>query len=117
MSYLPGSLYSFQTVTSTPTPLSVSNRVAYVCKGSSLLTFKLPVTSLAGFSFKLIAQNCLWQIQQNATQQIAFGNLTTTAGVGGSLSATVVDDQIEVTCLTQNTNWVVTECLGNITIV
>lgn len=117
MTYLPGSVYTFQTVTSTPTPLSVGNRTAYVCKGSGILTFKLPVTTLAGFSFKIIGQNCLWQIMQNAMQQIGFGPFNTTMGISGSLSSTAIDDQIEVTCLTQNTNWIVTECFGNITLI
>ncbi len=117
MSYLPGSNYSFQTVVTTPTPLVVGNRQAYVCKGSGTLNFQLPVSTLAGMSFKIIGQNCLWTISQNATQQIAFGNLATTNGIGGSLSSTVVDDQIEVTCLTQNSNWVVTQVIGNIIII
>jgi hypothetical protein len=117
MSYLPGSNYSFQTVTSTPTPLVVGNRQVYVCKGTGILNFQLPASTLAGMSFKIIGQNCLWTIAQNAMQQIAFGPFSTTAGITGSLASTVVDDQIEVTCLTANTNWVVTQVTGNITIV
>lgn len=116
MSYLPGSLYSFQTVTSTPTPLSVSNRVAYVCKGSSLLTFMLPASSIAGFSFKVIGKTCNWTIQQNAAQNIIAGILTTNTGVTGSISSTFPTDQIEVTCFTANTEYEVTYSSGNLTI-
>lgn len=117
MSYLPGSNYSFQTVTSTPTPLVVGNRQSYVCRGSATLNFQLPASTLAGMSFRIIGQTCLWTLSQNAMQQIDFGPLTTTSGVIGGISSTVVDDQVEVTCLIANTTWVVTQVLGNITIV
>ncbi len=117
MSYLPGSLYTFQTVTETPTPLVVANRIAYVCRGTGLLSFKLPASSLAGFSFKIIGKSCLWEIQQNAMQSISFGNLTTNLGVTGSLKSTFITDKIEVTCLTANTEYDVSDCFGNITII
>lgn len=116
MSYLPGSLYTFQTVTTTPTPMVVANRIAYVCKGASLLTFKLPASSLAGFSFKIIAKTCNWTIQQNAAQNITAGILTSNSGVTGSISSTFPTDQVEVTCFTANTEYQVTESLGNITV-
>ena len=117
MSYLPGSLYSFQTVTSTPTPLSVGNRIIYVCRGSGVLTFKLPATSLAGFSFKILGKSCNWTIQQNAAQNIAVGTSITNTGITGSLSSTFITDLVEVTCLTANTEYQVTESLGNLTVV
>lgn len=118
MSYLPGSLYSYQTVTSTPTPLSVSNRVAYVCKGSGLLSFKLPASSLAGFSFKVIGYSGSWEIQQNANQNIKFGILATNTGVTGKISSTFTTDRVEVECLTANTEYNVTgDVNGNLTII
>lgn len=115
--YLPGSLYSFQTVTTTPTPLIVANRVVYVCSGTSLLTFQLPAAVIAGFSFKIFGKTCLWQLMQNAMQSITFGSESTNPGVTGLLSSTVATDKIEVTCLVQNTDFDVTESFGNITII
>lgn len=117
MSYLPGSLYSFQTVTSTPTPIIVANRVAYVCKGTDLLSFQLPPSSIAGFSFKIYGKTCLWQIFQNAMQSVTFGYNTTTLGVTGSISSTIITDKIEITCLTANFEYDVSDCFGNITII
>lgn len=114
--YLPGSLYTFQTVTTTPTPMVVANRIAYVCRGTSLLTFQLPASSLAGFSFKIIGKTCLWKIIQNAAQSITFGISATNSGVTGSLSSTFVTDKVEVTCLIANTDYDVSDCFGNITI-
>lgn len=115
MSYLPGSLYSFQTVTSTPTPQVVANRIAYVCKGVSTLNFMLPVSSLAGFSFKIIGKTCNWNIMQNTAQNITMGITTTNTGVTGSLSSTFPTDQVEVTCFTANTEYEVTYSAGNLT--
>lgn len=116
MSYLPGSLYTFQTVTTTPTPLTVGNRLAYVCKGTGTLNFQLPASSIAGMSFKIIGQNCLWTVSQNAMQQIAFGALYSNAGVTGGIGSTAINDQIELTCLTANLAWEVTQAIGNLNI-
>lgn len=116
MSYLPGSLYTFQTVTTTPVPLTVGNRLAYVCKGTGVLNFQLPLSSTAGMSFKIIGQNCLWTVVQNAMQQIAFGSLTSNPGITGGISSTALNDQIELTCLNANLTWEVTQSMGNLNI-
>lgn len=117
MSFLPGGVYNFQSVTSTPTPLVVANKIAYVCAGSSLLSFQLPTTCLAGFSFKIIGEMCLWKILQNTSQFITFGSINTTTGTSGSLSSLQNTDKVEVTCLVQNTNFDVSDAFGNITVI
>lgn len=116
MSYLPGSLYTYQTVTTTPTPQIVANRIAYVCRGSGLLNFKLPTSSIAGFSFKIIGKTGSWEIQQNAGQSITFGMMQTNTGVTGGLSSTFTADRIEIECLTANTEYNVCDSFGNITV-
>lgn len=115
MSYLPGAVYNYQTVTSTPTPISVANKIAYVCRGSGLLSFKLPASTIAGFSFRLIGKTCNWEIQQNANQSIVNGIITTNLGVTGNLSSTYITDTVEVTCLIANTDYQVTDSRGNLT--
>lgn len=114
MSYLPGSLYTYQTVTSTPTPQIIANRIAYVCRGSGLLSFKLPASAMAGMSFKIIGKTSLWEIQQNAGQSITFGMVVSNTGVTGGLSSTFVADRIEIECLTANTEYNVCDASGNI---
>lgn len=115
MSYLPGSLYTYQTVSSTSTPLVVANRIAYVCRGSGPYTFSLPTSSIAGFSFKIIGKSGgLWSIQQNAGQSITFGIASTNPGITGGLSSTFVADRIEIECLTANTEYNVCDVNGNI---
>lgn len=116
MSYISDGLWTLQTVTSTPTPLTVVNRIAYICKGSSLLTFKLPATTLAGFKVKIIGNTCNWTIQQNAGQFIVNGIATTTTGTGGSISSSLISDVVELLCITVNDEWKVMSSSGNLTI-
>jgi len=54
----------------------------------------------------------LYQIQQNAGQQIHYGNVSTTVGVGGSVTSTQRRDTIELLCTTANTEWTVLDSVG-----
>ena len=96
----------------------VANQGYITNNGASLVTYTLPATaaqgtiiSIAGFS------TGGWALAQNASQQIFFGNQSTTAGVGGSLASTNRNDQIDLLCVTANLTWVVRNALGNLTFV
>ncbi len=96
----------------------VANQGYITNNGASLVTYTLPTTaaqgtliSIAGFS------TGGWALAQNASQQIFFGNQSTTAGVGGSISSTNRNDQIDLLCVTANLTWVVRNALGNLTFV
>ena len=56
----------------------------------------------------------IWKIAQNASQQIQFGNVTTTSGTGGSLTSSAAGDCIKLVCITANTLWEVQSVQGNI---
>lgn len=116
MTYLSDGLWTLQTVTTTPTPLTAVNRIAYVCKGVSLLTFQLPATTLAGFKIKIIGNTCNWTLQQNSGQFIVNGDATTTTGTGGSISSSKISDIVELLCITVNNEWKVMSSSGNLTI-
>jgi hypothetical protein len=58
-----------------------------------------------------------WLIAQNASQEIRFGDVVTTNGVGGSLASTNAGDCISLVCITANTTWRVKNSVGNITYV
>lgn len=116
MTYLSDGLYTLQTIIATPTPITVTNRIAYVCKGSSLLTFQLPTTTLAGFKFKIIGNLCNWKVQQNSGQFIVYGAQTTTTGTSGSISSSYISDISEFLCITVNDEWKVMGSNGNLTI-
>lgn len=57
-----------------------------------------------------------WAIEQNAGQTIHFGNMDTTTGVTGGLSAMNQYDCVELICTTANTDFVVRTVLGNLTV-
>jgi len=105
-------------VTSSTQTIAAGN--AYVSdNGATLVTFTLPATSNFGDSFRVLGKSAGgWKIGQNATQQINYGNLPTTAGTGGSLASTNQYDSITCTCITAGTSsaWAVTTSQGNITV-
>lgn len=86
--------------------------------GASLVTFTLPTTSAIGDWIEINGKNAgLWTIAQATGQQINFGNVATTSGTGGSLSATLQYDNVRLRCITANTIWTVVSAVGNLTYV
>lgn len=115
MSYLPGATYSWQTITSTPTPQLVSNKQIYVCRGSGTLNFRLPITAVQGYSFQLWAENCHFNIVQSGNQTIKFGDQSSTPGSTGGANSTKLLNKIEVVCIVTNDIWEVSALTeGNI---
>lgn len=119
-----GSVPTFQTpagmiwndVTGTSASMSVNN--GYSSNNVSLVTLTLPSTAVFGSRISVSGYNTgLWKIAQNSSQVIHFGAVDTTTGVGGSLAATSRYDQISLICSVANTDWVVTNSVGNITYV
>ncbi len=90
----------------------------YIANNVALVTMTLPATAAIG-TILAVAGNGAggWRIAQNASQNIKFGNQTTTTGVGGSVSSTNLYDCIEILCTVANTTWVVRAAQGNITYV
>lgn len=97
----------------------------YVIEGGAPSVGTLPTlipSNPGGGTFRITAglpYGSGWTIAQNAFQQIIFGGVLTTAGVGGSLSSTAVGDSVEIAC-TPGLNpavFIVVSSVGNITIV
>lgn len=90
----------------------------YIANKGTLLTMTLPTTAAVGTELSMAGMNAgLWKIAQNASQNIKFGNQTTTTGTGGSLASVLTYDCVNLVCVVANTTWVVTSSVGNITIV
>lgn len=91
----------------------------YVCAaGANLITFTLPTTSPFGAYLKIVGKDIgLFTIAQNAGQTIHFGNVSTTTGVGGTLSSQQRYDSLSLVCVTADTEWSVTSSQGNFTLV
>ena len=98
--------------------MMVSNN-GYIANNAGTSTLTLPTTSAVGDILEVTGINNAtgWTIAQNASQQIFFGNTSTTAGVGGSLSSTATRDSLRMVCVVANLTWNVLSSIGNITVV
>lgn len=112
-----GSGFTWQVVTSADNPVILAPKNGYITKGLSPVQFQLPASASIGDDYRIVGYSNLWTIAQNANQHITLGIVTTTTGVGGSVTATSVSDSLELVCVTTNLEWVVTDSVGNPTLV
>lgn len=91
----------------------------YVTNRGAGVVYVLPATATFGDKIEVVGKTGLAYISQNANQQIVIGNLGTTIGVGGSLTATDAGDCLVLRCITggASTLWRVESSMGNWTIV
>jgi hypothetical protein len=100
----------------------LSNR-AYIIKHATpanMVTLTLPATPILGDTISVDGYTAGgWRIAQNANQQIFFGELSTTIGVGGYLQFTHAKDCVRIRCVTAGASaeWVVENVQGNVTCV
>jgi hypothetical protein len=95
----------------------VSNQ-GYICVGGAALSLSLPAVSALGDIIEVTLDGSTsFSITQGAGQSIRFGNLSTTIGVGGSISSTQQGDTFRMVCQTANLKWNVLSSMGNPTIV
>lgn len=87
----------------------------YVVNDTSLVTLTLPTEAAVGDKFKIINNNTGgWRVAQNADQTIRFGTTTTTTGVSGYIESTENYDVIELICVNEDNDFVVTSSVGNL---
>lgn len=80
--------------------------VTYQINFASLVTLTLPLTSNLGDRIFITGLGAGgWTIAQNSGQNIQIGNISSTIGVGGSVSSTNRYDGIELFCSVANTTW------------
>jgi hypothetical protein len=110
-----GAGFTWTEVTNASANLAVEN--GYVANRGTLVTLTLPATAVLGDTIKVIGKGTgLYKIAQNASQFINFVSVTTTVGVGGSLTATEQFDAIELVCTTTDNGWTVASSTGNFTV-
>ena len=96
--------------------MSVNN--GYIANNAGLITFTLPTTAALGDIVKIVGKGAgSFKVAQNASENIGYGDLVSTTGTGGSIEANEQYNSIELTCITANTNWIVSESTGNFTII
>lgn len=103
------------TISTTVAPVSWSNinasgtlvvNTGVNCTGGAALSLALPATSAVGDIIRVVLDGSTsWTITQAANQQIRVGAVTTTLGVGGSVSSIAQGDFIEMVCKTANLVW------------
>lgn len=107
--------YQFSEITSSQ--IGVVN-FWYSCNNASLITITLPGTAIIGQKLKITGKGAGgWKVAQNAGQQIHYGNLNTTLGTGGSIASINTFDCIELVCISVNSDWLVHNSQGNLTII
>ena len=121
-----GAAPSFQALPSTPayitwvdqtiTPLIMAPNHGYVMDdGINLITATLPVAAILGSTFTIQGFGSgLFTIAQNLGQTIHFGAISTTTGIGGSLSSNGQYDSVTLVCVKTNTDFAVMASVGNL---
>ena len=107
------SLFTWQVVTSADNPVTLANGNGYIAKGGTAVQFDLPATASVGDTFSIVGYGNLWTITQAASQSITEGNVASTIGVGGSLTATKITDCVDILCVTLNNEFYVISSQGN----
>lgn len=96
--------------------LDVQN--GYFCTGGGALSLLLPPVSALGDIIEVVLDgSASFTITQGAGQSIRIGNVSTTAGVGGSLASTQQGDSLKLVCQTANLKWNVVSSIGNPTVI
>ena len=79
------------------------------------IQFILPINAPLGFEFSVLASLGTHQITQNASQQIQFGNITTTNGSSGGIYSDTPGDYLKLVCIQSPNKWAVISAIGNLT--
>jgi hypothetical protein len=107
---------TWQTISSNQS-LTSGNGYFCVAPGGAL-SLILPAISFLGDEIEITVDGATsFTITQRAGQSIRLGNVTTTSGVGGSLSSTQQGDAIRMICQTANLKWNVMSAEGNLIII
>lgn len=111
-----GTSFTWLVVTSVNNPVTLLDKTGYIAKGASPVNFILPAAAAIGFNSRIVGYGNLWTLAQNAGQSVTIGFLTTTAGVTGSVVATMISDGLELVTVTTNLEFYEIDIQGNPTI-
>lgn len=87
-----------------------------IVNGGGVLSLLLPTASIVGDVIKIVGNLNGWIVTQRAGQTVHFLAANTTTGVGGSLASTLSRNCVELTCVTANTDFVVSNHEGTLTV-
>lgn len=90
----------------------------YINTNVGLTTITLPAAAALGTVIAVAGESAAgWAIAQNAGQNIQYGNVSTTGGVGGSLSSSNRYDVVYLVCRVVDTTWSVVSTVGVLNVV
>ena len=90
----------------------------YVNTNAGLTTITLPAVAVLGAIITIIGEGAGgWSIAQNAGQSIQYVGLSTTAGVGGSLSSTHRYDTVYIVCRVASTTFSISSATGVLNVI
>jgi hypothetical protein len=112
-----GTGFTWNVVTSAMNPITLAPENGYIAKGAGSVHFILPPAAAVGDTYWIKGYGNLWTLAQNAGQSITIGSQTSTVGVGGSLTATMISDSMQILCMTANSEFSEITVQGNPTIV
>lgn len=100
------------------TSFNMAANTGYIANNAGLVSLTLPTVISQGQIIEIAGAGAGgWRIIQNASQQIRYGNQTTTIGVGGSLSSTFQGDSVRLLCTLTSLTFQVLSSQGNLTYV
>ena len=103
-------------VTGTSVTMSANN--GYVANNAGIVSATLPGSAGVGAVLEIVGYGAgMWKLVQAAGQTVHFGNLDSTTGATGYLSATNAHDCVRLMCVATSTDYVVIGAMGNIVVV
>lgn len=108
---IPSATTFMWTTVNTSTVMTINT--GYFTNNAGTIVLTLPVFSAVGNLISIAGVGSgagQWQIAQNALQSVVVGTMTSTVGLGGSITSDNFSDSINLVCSVANTKWV---CLGS----
>lgn len=88
-----------------------------IINGAGILTLLLPIVANVGDIIKIVGNLNGWIIAQNGGQTIHFVAQNTTTGAAGSLSSSAARDCVELMCVVNDTDYVVSSHEGILNVI
>jgi hypothetical protein len=107
-----GGGFSWNVVTSADNIVPLVPNNGYIPKGGPQVIFQLPATANIGDTYKIVGYSNLWELLTNGAQTISLSSPGATTNT--SVTATNIDDSIELMCVTTNIEFRIINCTGNL---
>jgi hypothetical protein len=112
-----GTAFAWDNITDESADTNMSSNNGYLSNDpANSGNFVLPASSSIGDILEITnlqaSQN--FTITQASGQSIQFGNVSTTVGVGGSITSTSIGDSLRMVCTAANTTWQVLSVQGSL---